>query len=362
MYQRAHGNATLLNNGEGLFKATWGLWYNANIGRRLDKARDRAEALMKLGRNFADDDFLLEAFHCRWSTAQFRGEIPMALQASLEGIGRYNQARHSWMGPVFGGHDPGVCAHGVKALALAMQGRNGAARSAVDEALALAEALKHPNTRAHSLLAAMTTAQILGDFAAVTDYAQRALALSDKYDLLPVRSHATFISGAALALGSDLDAGMAVMEREFQRASTVGPYMRFYSALLAEGRRNCGRFSEALALLRSAQATVTEPGVGLFVPELYRLQGLCLLDMDGAGEGEAMRSLQSAVDVARQQRATLLELRAAVGHARASIAVGQPAEGLAALQNLVRSLPVEFDPVNLIEARDLLTAARGVTL
>jgi tetratricopeptide (TPR) repeat protein len=362
VYRRAHGNATLLNNGEGLFKATWGLWYNANIGRRLDNARDHAEALMKLGRNFADDDFLLEAFHCRWSTAQFRGEIPMALQASQEGIDRYDQARHSWMGPVFGGHDPGVCAHGVKALTLAMQGRNGAARSAVDEAVALAEALKHPNTRAHSLLAAMTTAQILGDFAAVTDYAQRALALADKYDLLPVRSHATFISGAALALGSDLDAGMAVMEREFQRASTVGPYMRFYSALLAEGRKKCGRVPDALALLRSALATVTEPGVGLFVPELYRLQGLCLLDMDGASEGEAMRSLKAAVDIARQQQATLLELRAAVGRARASIAMGQPAEGLAALQNLVRSLPVEFDPDNLIEARNLLTAARGVTL
>ena len=123
----------------------------------------------------------------------------------------------------------------------------------------------------------------------------------------------------------------------------------------AEGQERAGKFADALVILRPALQSVTEPGVGIFVSELYRLQGLCLLRIDG--ECEAMGSLRTAVDVARQQGATLLELRAAVSLARASIAIGRPAEGFGLLRNLCATLPSEFDAASLTKANDLLLTA-----
>ena len=165
-----------------------------------------------------------------------------------------------------------------------------------------------------------------------------------------------FLSAYTRAFTTDLEGGVAAMEAEYPRASAIGPlFLRYYAALLAEGREKSGRFQEALTLLGKAIETVTEPGVGFYISELYRLQGLCLLRVDrGANEDAAMRSLRTAVEVAREQTATMLELRAAVSLARAGIELGRPAEGIGALRTLCATLPPEFDAPSLKEANALL--------
>ena len=93
----------------------------------------------------------------------------------------------------------------------------------------------------------------------------------------------------------------------------------------------------ALEVVRRALETVAEPGVGFFVSELHRVQGLCLLRRGSVAE--RTRSLRTAVDVARAQRATVLEVRAAISLARAAIAHHRPSEGVNALSELCASLP-----------------------
>ena len=357
VYQRAHERATALGDDAELFKATWGLWFNVLVGRRLDRARDHAEALVTLAGKTNDGDLMLEGFHCRWSTAFFRGDIASALENTREGTERYDREKHSWMGPVFGGHDPGVCAFTVCSLALSQTGRHAEARQRVEQGLSLAEELKHPHSKAHALQAALLIAQLRADHRAVGEYWQRLLEVAEKYNLPPQRTHAAFMSGWERAFTTDLDAGLAAMEAEFPRASSIGLFFRYYAALLAEGREKAGRFADALTVLRPALESVTEPGVGFYVSELYRLQGVCLLRLDPSNEVEAMRSLQNAVDIARRQGATLLELKAAMSLARAAVAIGRPAEGLTSLRELCATLPPEFDAANLREANDLLSSA-----
>jgi class 3 adenylate cyclase/predicted ATPase len=357
-YQRAHHHAVALGDEDGLFKATWGLWINDLTTRRLDRARDQADALVKLARASGNDDYLLEGFHCLWGTAQFRGDVTSSLKMSGEGIQRYDRGRHSWMGPVFGGHDPGVCAHVVRAIALSLRGHDAEAKRSNERAILLADELKHPNSQSHALLSGMVAAQIGSDHQVVDQYAQRLIALADKYNLPPARAHALFLSGCCRAFTTDTEAGLKTMETEFPRASALGPFSRYYAALLAEGREKSGRYQEALVLLAKTLETVTEPGVGFYISELYRLQGMCLLRVDGANKDEAMRSLHTAVAVAREQRATVLELRAAMSLTRAAIEIGCPAEGLASLRELCATLPPEFDPAILREAKELLLSVR----
>ena len=359
-YERARQLALALGDEDGLFKANWGLWINGIQTRRLDRAREQADALISLARASGNEDYLLEGFHCLWSTAQFRGDVRTSLQSSLEGIERYDRERHSWMGPVFGGHDPGVCAFVVCGTAYSLLGEHAKAKRSIERAMALGEALKHPNSHAHALINALTAAQIGGDTQALDEYAQQLLAIADKYNLPPPRAHALFVSACRRAFTTDLDEGLAAMEAEYPRASAVGPMFRYYAALLAEAREKSGRFQDALALLAKTLETVTEAGVGFYISELYRLQGVCLLRADrGANAESALLSLRTGVEVARTQGATALELRAAVSLARAGIELGRPVEGIAVLRELCAALPPEFDAPNLTEANALLASIQA---
>jgi len=132
--------------------------------------------------------------------------------------------------------------------------------------------------------------------------------------------------------------------------------MRFYAALLADGQQRLGRIEAALDQIRRALETVDEPGVGFFVSELYRVQGLCLLHNGSADE--ALRSLHTAVDIARVQHATVLGVRAAISLARAGIAQRRPGDGVDLLRELCTSLPSAFDAPELREARQLLSTTR----
>ena len=113
--------------------------------------------------------------------------------------------------------------------------------------------------------------------------------------------------------------------------------------------------SDALTVLRWALDSVTEPGIGFCVPELYRLQGVCLLRLDSDNQEEAMSSLQMALDIAEQQKAPLFQLKAAINMADVARKIGKPERGWQPLRDLCADLPEEFDAPDLAEAKRLLS-------
>ena len=116
--QRAAEIGETLDDRAAVYKAKWGLWLNVIIRRKTALARDRANELLTLAQRSGDDDQLLEAYHCRWSTAMLRGDVAATLDNSRIGVETYDMARHRHLGQAFGGHDPGVCAHLSRAIAL----------------------------------------------------------------------------------------------------------------------------------------------------------------------------------------------------------------------------------------------------
>jgi len=241
-------------------------------------------------------------------------------------------------------------------MTLCLTGSVGQAKTCLDQSLSLADTLKHPHSLAHALQNAAIMLQLAGDHEALERMVQRAIELADKYNFPPQRAHAVILSGWARAVGQDSDQGLELMEAEYARAVAIGPLFRYYAALLAEARAKFGRVSDALAVLKSALETVTEPGIGFCVPELYRLQGVCLLRLDSHKKEEAMTSLQMAVDTAKQQKATLFQLKAAINMAEAANSMGQSERGLQPLRDLCANLPEGFDAPQLGEAKRLLSA------
>ena len=150
-YRRAAEIGEALGDGAAVFQAKWGLWINANLRRKTALARDRASELVALAQRSGDEHLLLEAYHCRWSTAFFRGDVASDYRRRRIGIELYDMASHRHLGRAFGGHDPGVCAHVVGALASQEAGDRKQAQVSGASGTALAEALDHPNSLGHAI-------------------------------------------------------------------------------------------------------------------------------------------------------------------------------------------------------------------
>jgi hypothetical protein len=127
--------------------------------------------------------------------------------------------------------------------------------------------------------------------------------------LSPWRASSLVVKGWATAVGGVEEAAQLI-DREIDKATAAGPVPQYYLGLAAEVLLAAGRPADGLAHLDRAIATVDEPGVGFYLPEIYRLRGECLLALGRDRKEEARQSFATARDVARQQGAVIFERRA----------------------------------------------------
>ena len=309
-YRRAGEIAEQIGDGAALYRAKWGLWLGANLGRKTKLARERADELVKLAQQSNDDDQLLEAYHCRWSTAFFRGEAAEALADSRIGIATYDIARHRHLGPAFGGHDAGVCAFAVHCNALQLCGDPEEAKKVAAQGIALAESLNHPFSLAHALHNAALGLQLGGDRDATLAAAQRAAALAEKFGLYAYGASSSVLAGWASATGSAIADAAGVIDAKIAAATSAGPVPQYYLGVAADVLLAAGRAGDALAHLDRAVAGVDEPGVGFYLPEIYRLRGECLLALDRNNKEQARQAFTTASEIAQRQGAIIFQRRA----------------------------------------------------
>ena len=135
-----------------------------------------------------DGNLLLEAYHCRWGTAYFKGDIAETIENSLIGVETYDISRHRHLGHAFGGHDPGVCAHAICGLAYQANGEPKVAEGYITRSLELAEALDQPNDQAFALYIGGMSRQLVADSDGTLEFARRSVTISEKFGLLPFRA------------------------------------------------------------------------------------------------------------------------------------------------------------------------------
>jgi predicted ATPase len=232
------------------------------------------------------------------------------LDNSRIGVETYDMARHRHLGQAFGGHDPGVCAHMCHAIALQESGDREQAQESGAAGTALAEALDHPNSLGHAFHNLGICLQLGGDREASFAAANRAVALAQKFALLPWRAGSLLLTAWATAVGSGIADAARLIDAEIDNATATGPLPQYFLGLAGEVLLVAGRPADGLAHLDRAIAAVDEPGVGFYLPEIHRLRGECLLSLNGRNKAEARQAFTTARDDARQQGAKLFENRA----------------------------------------------------
>jgi tetratricopeptide (TPR) repeat protein len=309
-YIKASEIGEQLGDGAASFQAKWGLWINANLSRKTALARDRASELVSLAQQSGDRGLLLEAYHCQFSTAHFRGDVRGVLEGSRHVFELYDMTQHRHLAHAFGGHDPCVCAHAQGGNSCQLSGEEQHARQHFTQAIALAEVLDHPNSLAHGLHSTGMGHQLGGDRGAAYATAHRAATLAEKFGLLPWRASSLILVGWATASGAASADAVRLIDAEIANATAVGPLPQYYLGLAAEVLLAAGRPADALGHLDRAIAGIDEAGIGIYLPEIYRLRGACLLALARGNKTEARSAFATAADIARRHGAVIFERRA----------------------------------------------------
>jgi predicted ATPase len=282
----------------------------------------------------------------------FGGNVPRLLETSEEGMRRYDAKRHAQLADAFGGHDPGVCALACHAMGLSLRGLPDQARRTVERTLMLAESLSHPPSIGHGHKWAGSSLIIARDRHGCEQIGARCVALAEKFDLPIFGWNGRYLIGWAKAQRLNLSEGLALMEEAFPFVVNEQLY-KFFSAPLAEARFDAGRVTDALALADHAVNTGEGPASGLFVPEIHRLRGMFLKSL-GSPADEVERSLRTALEIAEEQGAFLLKLRASTNLARLWCEQGKREEARELLASVYGWFTEGLDTLDLKEAKALL--------
>ena len=351
VYRRARDLGREVDDGPKLFRATWGLWLCTS---RTDNKQSRkwTEELTSLAQQIDDDSLLLEAQHCRWGDEFFGGNVPRLLETTEAGIRHYDAKRHAQLGEDFGGHDPGACALGAHSVGLALRGFPDQARSTLEKAFGLAEFLSHSPSIGWAHRHGGVTFMILRDRPGGERMGERLVALAEKFDLPYFRWVGRYFMGWAKARGLTLSEGLALMEEAFPPNANELLY-KCLAAALAEAQFDAGGVTDALALVDRALNTGEGPANGLYVPEIHRLRGVCLKSL-GSPEEEIERTLRTALEIAEEQGAFLLKLRASTSLARLWRDQGKVQQARELLAPVYGWFTEGFDTRDLREAKALL--------
>jgi predicted ATPase len=122
---------------------------------------------------------------------------------------------------------------------------------------------------------------------------------------------------------------------------------------LAETRFDAGRVTDALALVDHAVNTGQGPASGNYVAEIHRLRGVFLRSLGSPAE-DVERALRTAVELAEEQGAFLLKLRAAMSLARLWRDQGKQQQAQELLAPVYGWFTEGFDTLDLKEAKALL--------
>lgn len=357
-FTEAHRLAKEANAVPQLFQSVWGLYVNAARNRQFDKAKARGDELHTISEELGDDDLKFEVLHHRWGYAWFTGQTANMLAYSAEGIRRYDTARHHRFAYHFAGHDAGVCAHCIHAMGLSVAGETAKVRPELDRALALSDRLQHPISILFARGIMCGTLYFARDIEACNASANELLRYAAKYDLPAYGAIGSFWLGATQAMHGNPNGGLQQMEPAFEPLHKLALFSLLPGVVIVDTLVRAGRDRDALAFIARLLGEISDPKMGMFVSELWRIRGELIARERGGDETLAERCLQEALQIARGQEATLLQSRAGIALARHFAERGRREDARRALAGSGVSAVADRSAPEIVAA-DGLSAALG---
>ena len=263
---------------------------------------------------------------------------------------------------LYGQEDPGVACQCHDAMLLWLQGYPEQAKACMEEALQIAAELGNPHSFALAMAFATYLHQFSRDVPACLMEAEGLVTLATEEGFPHWVALSTVLQGWCLAQQSHGE-GLAELEYGLNAWRKTGARLgvTYFLALEAEAHEALGQFDDARVCVAEAHTLVHRTGQRWWLPELSRLEGGLLLVPDGnrQQEDEAEACFHHAIEVAREQEAKMLELRAAVSLSRLWQRQGKGDDAEALLGEISHWFTEGFTTADLQEANALLKELGG---
>lgn len=357
-YARALDLCAALPESELHFAAHWGWW---RISKDLRKGRKCADDLLKLAERLNNPELMVQAHHASWASAFHLGDHRACLAHVERGLRLQDETNVKVRPAVYGGHDVRVCAEGEAALSLWLLGFPGSARDRLETALARARVLSQADTLAHALDLGLVFSRYRRDVAAMRAWAAETMTLATAKGFPDYVAKAKLFGGWVDVVEGRSETGIEAMMEGMRAEHAIATPEDFpiYCEMLAEAFQLVGRTEDAVEALGKAFVLSERHGANYWEPELLRRKGLCLLDQDPDAAEEAQRCFLKALEIARNQGARMLQLRAAMDLARLYRRQGRPTDASALLVPLLDEIEEGHDEIDLQEAITLARSLRG---
>jgi TOMM system kinase/cyclase fusion protein len=354
-YTQAYALCQQVGETPELVPVLFGLWRFYVVRAQLHTAREIGETLLRLAQRTDNPTLAVIAPYVLGMTWCCLGVLPTARQRLEEAIARYTPDQRR--APEFRmGFDPGMGCRAFAAQTLWVLGYPEQALAQIHEALALVQELSHPYSLAYARCHAAIIAQLRRDVRAVHEQAEAAITLSTEQGFPLWVALGTIFRGWALAMQGQGEAGLAQAHQGIAawRATGAALFVPYFSALLADVAAHLGHPEDGLRALAEAHTLVEQHEERWWQAEIYRLRGVLLLRQIGTPQAEAEAWLQRALEVARDQEAKALELRAALSLSRLWQQQGKREEGRKLLAPIYGWFTEGFDTADLQQAKALV--------
>ena len=355
-YSRAYDLCHQLDDPPQLPTVLVGLWLFSLLRVELDKARELGERLLSLGRHTGDPVILLSAHYALGGTLAFLGELGPAREHLERCIALYDPLAHRSLAFLYG-DDPRVACLVFRAWCLWYQGYPDQARQCIDETVAVARELGHPQVLAFALGAAAVVEHLRRDTQLARRHAEATVELCREQGLPVYLAQGRVLLGWALVEEGLATEGIAEMREGLLAYRSTGvrwtePYLL---ALLAEAYGTAGQPHEGLHVMAEALDVIRETQECAWEAELYRIEGELLLNSGAPrAQPEAEERFRRAIDTARRQGAKSWELRAAMGLGRLWQGQGKRDAARQLLTEVYGWFTEGFDTGDLHEANAML--------
>lgn len=257
--------------------------------------------------------------------------------------------------------DPGVMVLSYLSLTELCLGYPDRAVQHCHEMVALARSLRHRFSLAIALNVAATVHALCGAWAVAYALVDEGLALCEEQGFPVWLAYGQIMHGWMGVQRGDGEHALGELQRGIVAWEQTGArVMRpFFLSLKGQACRKLGRTADGLLAVEEALATVAHADEQFCTAELWRLRGEFVLRMDAYRftpdtTRQAEACFQSALTIARQQHAKMLELRAAISLARLWRSQGQHAETLQLLGDVYAWFTEGFETEPLQRARTLI--------
>ncbi len=368
--KRAQALSKKLGDGQSLYAATWGLCFNYFLRGQMNDSLEMGKEVLRMA--YMTDNPILHvgAHHAIGYSYHYRGNFTNALEHAEKGIRLFNLEQERAIVGLFQLSST-VALHEFCGGSLWMLGYPEKGLKHIEQAVALALTLEHPPSIAFAYGIGCYAYHSARDFDWVERASAETLKLAEKEVFQLWDTIALIYHGWAIAMKGRIKEGIEEIESGLENFRPTGTRICLpdMMTMLGEALWQAGRIEEALAALNEGirEATCPDRNEHFMEPELYRLKAEIFKQCAQAEPGtekatslfdQAESYFQKALCLTREQKARMLEIRAAVGLGRLWQSQGKQTDALQILEKLYNSFTEGLSTEDLREARILIEELR----